>query len=307
MLHKGTLVCVLALHACSPATTPVATDATMASTREAEAAITHELDDFHDAAAKADEARYFAHLDASAVFLGTDATERWSVAEFRAYAHPHFAKGKAWAFHATRRAIRVDTSGRLAWFDEDLATQNLGPARGSGVLILSNDRWLITQYNLALTIPNERFPRVKAALADRDSPVVKDDPLHELAWLSGAWLARRPTGEVIEEFWLAPNGGTMIGSGRSVKSGKTEFFEYLRIESRGKDIVYVASPRGAGTTEFTATKVDGTTAIFENPKHDWPKRLTYVVAKDGVHVRVEGTAGQPVEEWTLVKAQLVRP
>ena len=68
-------------------------------------AIARELDDFHDAAARADEARYFAHFSDDAVFLGTDATERWNLAAFRAFAHPHFAAGKAWSFHATRRAI----------------------------------------------------------------------------------------------------------------------------------------------------------------------------------------------------------
>ena len=55
------------------------------------------VDDWHDAAAKADETRYFAHFTDDGVFLGTDATERWDVPAFRKYAHPHFAKGKAWA------------------------------------------------------------------------------------------------------------------------------------------------------------------------------------------------------------------
>lgn len=307
MIQKGMLACVLVLSACGSPRPPVSPSEPVTSTSDAERAIAHELDDFHDAAAKADEARYFAHLHASAIFLGTDATERWTVQQFRAYSHPHFAKGKAWAFHATRRAIQLDASGKLAWFDEDLATQNLGPARGSGVLVLDGGRWLLTQYNLALTIPNERFPRVKAALSNVEAAFAKDDPLKELAWLGGAWLAQRPDGEVTEELWLAPNGGTMIGSGRSVQAGKTAFFEYLRIEARDKEIVYVASPRGGSATEFTATKLDGATVVFENRKHDWPKRISYSTSKDGVHVRVDGDPGQPVEEWTQVRAQIVRP
>src|SRR5437764_7752082 len=55
------------------------------------------LDDWHDAAAKSDESRYFAHFADNAVFLGTDATERWNVPAFRAYAHPYFLQGKGWA------------------------------------------------------------------------------------------------------------------------------------------------------------------------------------------------------------------
>src|SRR5919204_5443286 len=83
----------------------------------AEQAIASALDDFHDAAARADEDRYFAHFAPGGVFLGTDATERWDVAAFRAYAHPHFAKGKAWSFRAVRRAVVVHEGGRVAWFD----------------------------------------------------------------------------------------------------------------------------------------------------------------------------------------------
>src|SRR5436309_11098494 len=106
----------------------------------AEQSVGSALDDFHDAAARADEDRYFAHFAPDGVFLGTDATERWNVAAFRAYAHPYFARGKAWSFRAVRRAVTI--RGDLAWFDENLETQNLGPARGTGVVALRNGRWL---------------------------------------------------------------------------------------------------------------------------------------------------------------------
>jgi len=131
---------------------------------ESRTEINQVLDDWHDAAARADEERYFGHFATEAVFLGTDATERWDVPAFRAYAHPHFAKGKAWTFRATRRDVTVGDSG-VAWFDEALETQNMGPARGSGVLLKdSGGRWKIAQYNLAITIPNERFSDVKKIL-----------------------------------------------------------------------------------------------------------------------------------------------
>ena len=128
----------------------------------AERAVVDALDDFHDAAARADEERYFARFAPGGVFLGTDATERWDVAAFRAYAHPHFARGKAWSFRGVRRNVTV--RGDLAWFDEELETQNLGPARGSGVLSLRDGRWLIEQYVLSITVPNERFRAVREML-----------------------------------------------------------------------------------------------------------------------------------------------
>lgn len=122
------------------------------------------LDAWHDAAARADEHAYFSAFASNGVFLGTDAKERWTVAAFREYAHPHFAKGKAWSFQSTRRAITLSSDARVAWFDEDLATPHLGPARGSGVLVREGDAWRIALYDLSVPIPNEKFKDVKAVI-----------------------------------------------------------------------------------------------------------------------------------------------
>jgi hypothetical protein len=132
--------------------------------------ITTMLDDWHDAAARADESRYFSLFAPGAVFLGTDATERWSVDAFRAYGHPRFAQGRAWNFHAVERHVTLH--GRdTAWFDERLWTERLGPARGSGVVLRNRDgSWQVAQYNLALTIPNDRFDAVKQLLESSPSP-----------------------------------------------------------------------------------------------------------------------------------------
>jgi uncharacterized protein (TIGR02246 family) len=124
------------------------------------------LDDWHQAAAAADENRYFNHFTADAVFLGTDATERWNRDAFRQYAHPHFAKGKAWTFKSARRDVRISPDGKVAWFDEDLVTANLGPCRGSGVLLYDGNAWKIAQYNLSAPIPNAIFDKVKKEIAE---------------------------------------------------------------------------------------------------------------------------------------------
>jgi hypothetical protein len=124
-----------------------------------------ELDDLHSAAAVADEERYFGHFDGAGVFLGTDATERWDVAAFRAYAHPRFSAGKGWVYRVKRRAVTVGDDGATAWFDEDLVGERAGPTRGSGVLVKRAGRWLIAQYNLAFTVPNDRFDELRKVLA----------------------------------------------------------------------------------------------------------------------------------------------
>ena len=112
------------------------------------------LDGFHAAAAAADEEKYFAALAPDAVFLGTDATERWTKEEFRRFAHPYFAKGKAWTYKATSRWISFAPDRQVAWFDELLESPHLGTCRGSGVLVSVGGSWKITQYNLSIPIPN---------------------------------------------------------------------------------------------------------------------------------------------------------
>jgi hypothetical protein len=112
------------------------------------------LDDFHAAAAAADEKRYFGHFAADGVFLGTDASERWPVEAFRAYAKPHFDKGKGWTYHATDRHVAVDGAGTYAWFDELLENAKLGVCRGSGVLRREQGEWRVVLYDLSIPIPN---------------------------------------------------------------------------------------------------------------------------------------------------------
>lgn len=116
------------------------------------AAINGVLDDFHDAASKADESRYFAHFSPDGVFLGTDATERWDVPAFRTWAHPHFAIGKGWTFTSLDRHVTVN--GDSAWFDERLENSSYGECRGSGALRRIAGQWKVAQYNLTIPIPN---------------------------------------------------------------------------------------------------------------------------------------------------------
>jgi hypothetical protein len=112
------------------------------------------LDDWHHAASVADEERYFSHFAPDGVFMGTDATERWTVSQFREWARPHFARKKAWSFQPHDRHIAFSPGNEFAWFDEMLDTPNLGPCRGSGVLLRTGKVWKIAQYNLSIPIPN---------------------------------------------------------------------------------------------------------------------------------------------------------
>jgi len=126
--------------------------------------VTAVLDDFHDAAAKADEARYFAHFAPEGVFLGTDATERWTVEAFREYAEPHFSAGRGWTYNAVARHVMLSADGRFAWFDEKLKNEKYGLTRGTGVLRLTDEGWKIAHYSLTFLVPNDAAQAVVAVI-----------------------------------------------------------------------------------------------------------------------------------------------
>ena len=121
----------------------------------AEEAIDGVLNSFHQAASDADGALYFNLFTEDAVFIGTDATERWSVDEFKAFAEPYFSKDRGWTYTKTERHIDLAVSGKTGWFDEMLWNEKYGACRGTGVLVLTEKGWRIAQYHLTFPIPNE--------------------------------------------------------------------------------------------------------------------------------------------------------
>ena len=114
------------------------------------------LDDWHAAAAAADEERYFGHFASDGVFLGTDDGERWTVTEFRDYAHPFFFPGpRVGPTCPGNDTCCCRPDRRLAWFDEKLDNQAYGRVRGTGVLRRTDQGWKLVHYSLSFPIPNE--------------------------------------------------------------------------------------------------------------------------------------------------------
>ena len=123
---------------------------------------------WHKAASDADFETYFGLMTEKGVFIGTDATENWQNTEFKAYAKPHFDKGKAWSFTAIERNIYLNDNQDFAWFDELLDTQ-MKICRGSGVLKKIDGEWKIAHYVLSLTVPNEKVSEVITLKKEKDS------------------------------------------------------------------------------------------------------------------------------------------
>jgi hypothetical protein len=100
--------------------------------------------------------------------------------------------------------------------------------------------------------------------------------LADLSWIAGDWQNAAGGRALIEEHWTSVAGGTMMGMSRTVAGDRTVEFEYLRIEQRADGIYYVAHPKArCPGTDFKLTRSSATEAVFENPQHDFPKRIIY--------------------------------
>lgn len=130
------------------------------------------LDRFHRAAATADGDTYFSLLADDAVYIGTDASERWSVDELRAFAEPYFDRGQGWTYEPTSRNIDLDEDRSTAWFDEILDNETYGTTRGTGVLTRTEGGWRIVQYHLTIPVPNE----IAKEVVERIRKVQADEP-----------------------------------------------------------------------------------------------------------------------------------
>jgi hypothetical protein len=103
-------------------------------------------------------------------------------------------------------------------------------------------------------------------------------PLAPLAWLEGCWRGIANDRE-FREHWLPLRGDLLVGASHTVHGGKTQSYEYLRIENRADGIYYVALPAQAAETawklEKTETDDGRTTFTFVNPAVEFPRQIAY--------------------------------
>lgn len=119
--------------------------------KEQRSQVSQTLDAFHAAASEADWDTYFGLMSEDAIFLGTDASERWDIPTFKGYALPT----NGWTYVMRERHINFTPDGNSAWFDELLDNEKYGTSRGTGVLIRTENGWKISQYHLTFPIPND--------------------------------------------------------------------------------------------------------------------------------------------------------
>ena len=138
-----------------------------------------------------------------------------------------------------------------------------------------------------------------APAASAQTKVAGAEDFAALAWLEGCWRGSANQRE-FNEHWLPPRGGLMVGASHTVFQGRTQGYEYLRLELRPDGVYYVAAPSGKNevayrlvdrTVDTTAGRTDEL-FNFANPAQDFPQKIIYRKGLEGwLYATVEGKVG----------------
>lgn len=185
------------------------------------------LDAWHHAAAVADEQKFFGSMDKDSIYIGTDATERWSKDVFQQWCKFAFARKSAWTFIPLERKLYIPQNGNVVWFDETLDTW-MGICRGSGVVERKNGHWKIKHYHLAVTIPNEFITEFTDLVKQEPYIAVTEfDPMRDASKdFAYAILQAKKTAKKI-----------LIVVGDEQEKKCSEFFSYVDKKTQLKDYV----------------------------------------------------------------------
>lgn len=126
-----------------------------------------------------------------------------------------------------------------------------------------------------------------------------EDPkgiFRELRALEGTWFMPTDRGDRLES-WRIQDDSTLIGRDFRIKpeNGDTVTLENLRLELRDTTISYIAIARGQNQNKpvaFKLTQADYDGYVFENPAHDDPQKIRYLLLGNReLQVYTEGKRG----------------
>ena len=118
--------------------------------------------------------------------------------------------------------------------------------------------------------------------------MVQERIIDRASFIQGCWVRNSGT-RTVEEQWMRPRGGVMLGMSRTVRSDTLIEWEFIRLYERGKNLVYAAQPARQAPAEFESTSIERDAIIFANPSHDFPQRIIYRRSADSLFARIEGT------------------
>lgn len=146
-------------------------------------------------------------------------------------------------------------------------------------------------------------PEAEGAPAVGSSSAAAPEPrdpgeLRSVAFMSGCWRGSLGGGGRIEESYTPADAGLMLGMTRFIRDGRAQRFEFSRVRADSGGITLIPYPGGEESDPFPMVRAGAGEALFENPSHDFPKRISYRrIAGDTLVARIEGDGRS--REWRM--------
>ena len=117
------------------------------------------------------------------------------------------------------------------------------------------------------------------------APVAAKATVAQLAWIAGPWSGTLKD-RTIEQHWMTPNGGSMVGMYRSIRDGRASLYELLAIEERGDEVYLrikhfapgpglVSQEAKDQSADHALVKAESRTAVFVGSAGGGPVRVTF--------------------------------
>lgn len=154
-------------------------------------------------------------------------------------------------------------------------------------------RHILTSLSLAALL-------ITACGGKEDSPEKRQEKsrLEKAAWLLGSWKNSSDQGTMTET-WTKDNADSYSAKTYFVIGKDTVFRELSRLEETGSNLQCVISIEGENDEKpvtFVMTKQSDNNLVFENPKHDFPNKITYQQKGDSVIAEISGMQKGKIEK-----------
>lgn len=139
-----------------------------------------------------------------------------------------------------------------------------------------------------------------AIVSCKKTETTEKDQIKSANWLLGKWSAKMDHG-ALSESWKQINDSTFQAESFFIKGKDTLHSESITLQQKGENLFYNATVKGQNEDKAVAFKLTSKTEkqlVFENPKHDYPQKITYtLINKDSLVASISGMQlGKPSSE-----------
>lgn len=115
--------------------------------------------------------------------------------------------------------------------------------------------------------------------------------MKSLDWLEGHW-ERHSSENNTTEVWEKVNDSTFTGYAYTLKGSDTISYETIQLNQRKDSVHYVVTTKYQNDQKpvaFALQNAENDNYVFENPKHDFPFRITYTkISNDSLLAQITG-------------------